>query len=172
MSKKAYKSKRGKSGSQYRQCVTPCPRSSRAGIHTVCAWSAWGRSTRSRLLREPAARIVSGFQYTCFAPGELSSRRELSLVLLTVLAPPPLRRSGGCTGGARNWIWQREWRRVDPYLYPHLSDPLPVLWVRKPVLRFLPLRGRDQCFTYHPPRRKMWRALVIRPLYPHNTRSY
>ncbi len=25
---------------------------------------------------------------------------------------------------------------LDPYLYPHLPDPLPVLWVRKPVLRF------------------------------------
>ncbi len=59
----------------------PALASSRAGIHTVCAWSAWGRSTWSRLLREPAARIVSGFQYTRFAPGELSSRREFSLAL-------------------------------------------------------------------------------------------
>ncbi len=141
-------------------------------LHHERGYTPRNRSTRSRLLREPAARIVSGFQYTRFAPGELSSRREFSLALLTVLAPPPLRRSGGCTRGARNWIWQRDWRRVDPYLYPHLPDPLPVLWVRKPVVRFLPLRGRDQCFTYLPPRRKMWRALVFRPLYPHNTRSY
>ncbi len=53
-----------------------------------------------------------------------SSRREFSLALLTVLAPLPLRRSGSCIRGARNWIWQREWRRAGPYLYPHLPDPL------------------------------------------------
>ncbi len=44
---------------------------------------------QSRLLRGLAARIVSGFHYVRFAPGELSSRREFSLVLLTVLAPLP-----------------------------------------------------------------------------------
>ncbi len=101
-----------------------------------------------------------------------SSKREFSLALLTVLAPLPLRRSGRCIRGARNWIWQREWRWAGPYLYPHLPDPLPVLWDRKPVLQFLPLRGQAKRFTYIPLRRKMWRALIIRPFNPHNTRSY
>ncbi len=104
-----------------------------------------------------------------------SSRRTLFEEGVFASAPHgagPLRRSGGCIRGARNWIWQREWRRAGPYLYPHLPDLLPVLWDRKPVLRILPLRGRAQRFTYLPPRRKMWRALIIRPFNPHNTRSY
>ncbi len=39
---------------------------------------------QSRLLRGPAARIVSGFHCVRFAPGELSSRRE---TLATYLSP-------------------------------------------------------------------------------------
>ncbi len=49
---------------------------SRAGIHTVCAWSAWEWSTQSWLLRGPAVRIVSGYHCVHFAPGGFSSRRE------------------------------------------------------------------------------------------------
>ncbi len=78
---------------------------SRTGIHTVCAWSAWERSTQSRLSRGPTARIASGFPCIRFAPGRLSLRREPSPAFLTVLAPLPPRRSGSCTRGVRSWIW-------------------------------------------------------------------
>ncbi len=47
-----------------------------------------------------------------------------------------------CIRGVRSWIWQREWRRVSPYLLPHQPDPLPALWDRKPVLRFF-VRSAD-----------------------------
>ncbi len=53
-------------------CVPPCPHISRAGIHTVCAWSDWEWSMQSRLSRGQTARIVSGFHCVCFAPGENS----------------------------------------------------------------------------------------------------
>ncbi len=38
----------------------PAHATSRVGIHTVCAWSDWERSTQSRLSREPTVRIVRG----------------------------------------------------------------------------------------------------------------
>jgi len=145
---------------------------SRAGIHTVCAWSAWEWSTQSWLLRGPAVRIVSGYHCVHFAPGGFSSRREPSPAFLALLGSPPLRRSGGCIRGVRSWIWQMEWRRTGPYLRPLLPDPLPVLWDRKPVLRFLPLREWTQRFSYLPPRGKMWRSLIICPFNPPNMRSY
>ncbi len=78
----------------------------------------------------------------------------------------------GCTHGVRSWIWWREWRRASPYLLPHLPDPLPALWDRKPVLLSLPPRERAQCFSYLPPRKLMWRASSIDPLNPHSMRSY
>ena len=49
---------------------------SRVGIHTVCARSAWDRSTLIRLLREPSACTVYG-QCGRFDPGGLSSRGGL-----------------------------------------------------------------------------------------------
>ncbi len=59
---------------------------SRAGIHTVCAWSAGEWSMQSRLSRGPAVRIVSGYHCIHFAPGGFSSRREPSPTFLAVLA--------------------------------------------------------------------------------------
>ncbi len=163
MSKATVKSKRGESGSQYRQCVTPCPRFITSGdTHSLCVVCLGAKHAESAFEEAGCPHCEQLPIHT------LGSRR--TLFEEGVFAP--LRRSGGCTRGARNWIWQRDLRRLNPYLCPHLPDPLPVLWVRKPVLRFLPLRGRGQCFTYLPPRRKMWRALVFRPLYPHNMRSY
>ncbi|MCJ8739459.1 hypothetical protein PDJAM_G00047420 [Pangasius djambal] len=105
----------------------------RAGIHTVFALSVWERSTQSRLSREPAARIASVCRCARFTPGRLSLRRESSLACLAVPAPLLPRQSGGCTRGARRWIWRREWRRASPFLLPHPPDPLSALWVRKPV---------------------------------------
>ncbi len=72
---------------------------SRAGIHTVCVWSAWEWSTQSLLLRGPDVRIASVYHCVHFAPGGFSSRREPSSAFLAVMGPPPLRRSGGCICG-------------------------------------------------------------------------
>ncbi len=88
MSKHPFKSKRGESGSQYRRCVISLPSlSSRAGIHTVVAWSAWGRSTRSRFEEagcphcEQLPIHTLGSRRTLFEEGVFASA-------LTVLAPP------------------------------------------------------------------------------------
>ncbi len=142
MSKASEKTVKGETDRVLDCVFLPVLATSRVGIHTVCAWSAWERSTQSRLLREPTVRIVRGCHCVCFAPGGLFLRGEPSPAFLTVLAPLPPRRSGSCTRGVRSWIWRREWRRASPYLLPHLPDPLPTLWVRKPVLRFLPPRER------------------------------
>ncbi len=109
-------------------CVPPCLRCFTSG-DTNSLW----------LSREPTVHIVSGCHYVRFAPGKLSSRKEPSPAFLTVLAPLQPRWSGS-TLGVCNWIWRREWRRASPYLLPHLPDPLPALWDRKPVLRSLPPR--------------------------------
>ncbi len=160
MSKASYKTKKGESSSQYRQCVPPCPRFITSGdTHSLCVdtESALEGAGCPHCERLPLRTLRSW--RALFEEGVFAS-------VLTVLAPLPLRRSGSCIRGARSWIWQREWRRADPYLYPHLPDPLPVLWDRKPVLRFLPLRGQAQRFAYLSPRRKMWRVLTIRPFNP------
>ncbi len=104
-------------------CVClPAHATLRAGIHTVCAWSAWER----------------------FAPRRLSLRRETSPAFLVVPAPLSPRRSSGCARGNRRWIRWREWRRASPYLLPFPSDPAPTLWDRKPAPRFFPSeRGLD-----------------------------
>ncbi len=50
MSKKAYKSKRGESGSQYRQCVTPCPRFITSGdTHSLCVVCLGAKHAESAL---------------------------------------------------------------------------------------------------------------------------
>ncbi len=172
MSKASYKTKKGESSSQYRQCVPPCPRFITSGdTHSLCVVCLGVKHAESALEGDGCPhcerlplRTLRSWR-ALFEEGVFNS-------VLTVLAPLPLRRSGSWIRGACSWIWQREWRWAGPYLYPHLPDSLPVLWDRKPVLRFLPLRGWAQRFAYLPPRRKMWRALTIRPFKPHNMRSY
>ncbi len=110
----------------------------RAGIHTVCAWSAWEWSTQSWLLRGPAFRIVSGYHRVHFAPGGFSSRREPSPAFLALLAPPPLRRSGGCIRGVRSWIWQREWRRAAPIFVLSCQIHCPFSGIGSPFCVFFP----------------------------------
>ncbi|MCJ8743458.1 hypothetical protein PDJAM_G00094200 [Pangasius djambal] len=113
---------------------------------------------KSRLSREPAARIASVCRCARFAPGRLSSRREPSLACLAVLAPLLPGQTGGYARGARRWIWRREWRRASPFLLPHPPDPLSALWVWKPALRFLPPREWAWRAACLPPRRLTWRA--------------
>ncbi len=52
MPKASYKSKRGESGSQYRQCVTPCPRFITSGdTHSLCV-VCLGANSRRTLFKE------------------------------------------------------------------------------------------------------------------------
>ncbi len=169
MSKASYKSE---SGSQYRQCVTPCPRFITSGdTHSLCVVCLGVKHAESAL-------EGAGCPHCEQLPiRTLRSRRTLFEEGVFASAPHG---AGPASAEAERWLhsWGLQLDLAEgmetgrSHLYPHLPDPLPVLWVRKPVLRFLPLRGRDQCFTYLPPRRKMWRALVIRPFNPHNIRSY
>ncbi len=155
---KAKTTHKRESRSRYRLCVPPCPQYiKRVGIHTVCAWSDWERSMQSRLSRGPTARIVSGFHCVCFAPGNLSLRRELSPAFLAVLAPIMPRRSSGCARGSRRWIRRREWRRASLYLLPFSSIPAPALWDRKPAPRCLPSGEWARRSACLPPRRWTWR---------------
>ncbi len=152
MSKASYKSKKGKSSSQCRQCVPPCPRFITGGdTHSPCVVCLGVKHAESAL---DGAGCPHCARFHCirFEEGVFAFGAAAAFVGLAI---------GFGNGDGR-----------DPYLYPHLPDPLPVLWDRKPVLRFLSLRGRAKRFTYLPPRRKMWRALIIRPFNPHNTRSY
>ncbi len=64
--------RRDESSSQYRQCFLPAHALSRAGIHTVCAWSAWGWARRVGFLRGPAA-----LHFERFPLRTLRSRRAL-----------------------------------------------------------------------------------------------
>ncbi len=107
MSKATFKSKRGESGSQYRQCVTPCPRFITSGdTHSLCVVCLGAKHAESAFEEAGCPHCERLPMHT------LRSRKalfeEFSRALLAVLAPPPLRRSGGYTRGARNWIWQRD----------------------------------------------------------------
>ncbi len=132
---------------------------SRAGIHTVCAWSAWEWSTQSWLLRGPAVRIVSGYHCVHFAPGGSLHQR-----------------SSRCWPRLHSWGSQldlAEGMEMDgPLSSSSPARSIAVLWDRKPVLCFLPLREWAQHFSYLPPRGKMWRSLIICPFNPPNMRSY
>ncbi len=82
-------------------------------IHTARTWYK-----SHNLSREPIVCIVSG----CQLPLHTFRSRKALFTLV----------------GFAVWIWWREWTPASPYLLPHLPDPLPALWDRKPVLRSLP----------------------------------
>ncbi len=104
MSKASYKSKKGESSSQYRQCVPPCPRFITSGdTHSLCVVCLGVKHTESAL-------EGAGFPHCERLPQRmLRSRRTLFQEGVFASAhhgtgPPPLRRSGSCIRGARNWI--------------------------------------------------------------------
>ncbi len=153
MSKASYKSKKGESSSQYRQCVPPCPRFITSGdTHSLCVVCLGVK--QAELALEGA-----GFPHCERLPQcTLRSRRTLFEEGVFASAPHgagPASAEAAAFVGLAIGLFQKEWRGTGPYLYPHLPDPLPVFWDRKPVLWFLSLRGRAQRFTYLPPRRKM-----------------
>ncbi len=167
MSMAPYKSKKGESSSQYRQCVPPCPRLITSGdAHILCVVCLGAKHAESAL-------EGAGCPH-CERLPLRSLRSRKTLFDEGVFASAPHGAGGG--GAAAAFVglaigFGRGNGDGRGILYPHLPDPLPVLWDRKPVLRFLPLRVRAQRFTYLPLRRKMWRVLIIRPFNPHNTRS-
>ncbi|KAI2649150.1 Retrovirus-related Pol polyprotein from transposon 17.6 [Labeo rohita] len=135
---KALKKEKHKSKPRYKPCVPPCSRFIPSGdTHSLCVVCLGADHTESALRREPSPAFLAG------------------------LAPLPPRRSGSCTPGVRSWIYWREWRRVNPYLLPHLVDPGPVLRDRKPVLRFLPPREQPQRFSFLPLRRLNLKLLEV-----------
>ncbi len=172
MSKATFKSKRGESGSQYRQCVTPCPRFITSGdTHSLCVVCLRAKHAESAFEEAGCPHCERLPIHT------LRSWRALFEEGVFASAPHG---AGPASAEAERWL--HSWgSQLDLAEGLETAKPLSLSsparstarsLVRKPVLRFLPLRGRGQCFTYLPPRRKMWRALVFRPLYPHNTRSY
>ncbi len=146
MSKASEKTDKGESRSRFRLCSSlPTLHHEQGYTQSVCGLlGSEARRVGSRV------GIVRGCHCVRFASRGLSLRGEPSPAFLTVLAPPPPRRSGSCTRGVRSWIWRREWRRAGPYLLPHLPDPLPALWDWKPVLRFLHPGERARRFCYLP----------------------
>ncbi|KAI2665856.1 Transposon Ty3-G Gag-Pol polyprotein [Labeo rohita] len=110
------------------ECVfLPALATSQAGIHTLYAWFAWGSGS------------LEGADWPHCERLPLRTLRSRKVLFKGAFTSVPrgsaLGGSGDCTRGVRNWIWQRVWRRVTPYLLPHPPDPLPVLRDRKPALR-------------------------------------
>ncbi len=161
MSKATFKSKRGESGSQYRQCVTPCSRFITSGDTHTSVRGLLGSEARgvgfwgSRL---PALWAAS------YAHASLPE----ALFEEGVFASAP-RGAGPASADAERWLhsWGSQMdlaeglETVNPYLCPHLPDPLPFSGFGSPFCGFFPSEGGASVSPILPPRRKMWRALVF-----------
>ncbi|KAL0174634.1 hypothetical protein M9458_030602, partial [Cirrhinus mrigala] len=120
-------------------CVPPCSRYITSGdTHTLCV---------ACLGAEHAASALEGADCPyCERLPLRTLRSRKALFEEGAFTSVPRGQSSGCTRGVCSWICWREWRRVTPYLLPHPTDLPPVLWDRKPALRFLPPRGTDSTF--------------------------
>ncbi len=106
MPKSQFKAKhKGEMKSQYKQCVPPCKCYLCAGdTHSLCVVCLGARHAEAALMGL-ISRTARASRCVCFAPERPSFlKRALSLAFTAVLAPPPLRRSGGGVHGVRSGI--------------------------------------------------------------------
>ncbi len=172
---------KGESRSLYRLCVPPCPRYiTRGDTHSLCVVCLGVKHAKSALEgagcphceRLPLRTLRS--QRVLFEEGAFTSVPR-GAGPASAEAERRLHSWGSQFDLAEGMDTGRSLSSSLSSLsgpYPHLPDPLPVLWDQKPILRFLPLRERAQRFSYLPPRGKIWRALIIYPFNPPNMRSY
>ncbi len=79
--------------------------------------------------------------------------------------PASAEASGGCISGGRSWMGMETGESL--YSYSPARSTARSLRSEARSAVSSPL-----CFSYLPPRRWMWSALIIFPLNPHNMRSY
>ncbi len=169
MSKASYKFKRGESSSQYRQCVTPLPslyhERDTHSLFMVClgvkhAESALEGAGCPHCERLPLCTLRS--RRTLFEEGVFAS------------AP-----HGAGPASAEVEQQLHSWgSQLDLAEGMETGGSLSLSSPARSTARSLGSEARSAVSSPQragpafPPRRKMWRALIIRPFNPHNTRSY
>ncbi len=166
MSKASFKAdNKGKSRSRYRLCVPPCPRYITSGdTHSLCVVCLGVKHAESALEGADCPHCERLLLRTLHSRRALFEEGAFTSFPRSA-GPASAEASGGCISGGRSWMGMETGESLYSYS-PARSTARSLRSEARSVV------SSPLCFSYLPPRRWMWSALIIFPLNPHNMRSY